>query len=89
MHSLRKIRRVTIERTWEVIGTGGMHKCIPYERSLQIPIPQIPSLSPCVRRSKMVCAQLFTILPKNNALPAPSFSRPGIGKMQKFLDYGV
>ena len=38
MHSLRKIRRVTIERTREVIGTGGMHKCIPYERSLQIPI---------------------------------------------------
>ena len=43
MHSLRKIRRVTIERTWEVIGTGGMHECIPYETSLQIPIWQNPS----------------------------------------------
>ena len=38
MHSLRKIRRVTIERTWEVIGTGGMHECIPYGTSRQIPI---------------------------------------------------
>ncbi len=38
MHSLRKIRRVTIGRTWEVIGMGGRSKSVPYERSLQIPI---------------------------------------------------
>ncbi|MDY4755248.1 MAG: hypothetical protein SO355_07925, partial [Candidatus Faecousia sp.] len=50
--------------------------------------PNHISLPICAEAEK-VSAQLFTILPKNNALPAPSFSRPGIGKMQKFLDYGV
>ena len=38
MHSLRKIRRFTICRTPVVNEPFGMHECIPYETSLQIPI---------------------------------------------------
>ena len=38
MHSIRKIRRITIGRTWVYIGTGGTHECVPvYGLILTIP----------------------------------------------------